>query len=373
MTTHSRTELYIGIMSGTSLDGADAVCVKFEGDKLLKTWSTSLPFSEKLKEELLSLCTPGFDEINRSQKAAWQISEIYAEVCKKLFEETGIDPKKIKAIGAHGQTVRHNPQFHATTQLINGALLAELTGIPVVCDFRSRDMAAGGQGAPLVPPFHQEVFASHDCTRAIVNIGGISNITVIPPKGSGKGAFGFDCGPGNMLLDLWIHKSKGEAFDRDGSWARKGNVIPKLLKNFSTEKFFKLVPPKSTGRELFNSGWLTKKLTTFSNEKAVDIQRTLLELTSQSIVDAIKNYAPKTEEIYLCGGGSQNLFMKERIASEANGMKVSDTSELGLGTQDVEGAAFAWLAKRFMEGLPGNLPKATGAKGLRILGCLFPS
>ncbi len=369
----SKSELYIGIMSGTSLDGVDAVCVNFKDSEILNTYRVSVPYSAELKEELLLLCYSGPNEIERSQIAAREISKIYAEACEKLLLQEGLEMQAIKAIGAHGQTIRHNPHLHATTQILDGALLAELTNIPVVCDFRSRDMAAGGQGAPLVPAFHQEVFTSEDKDRAIINIGGISNITVLPSTRRGVKAFGFDCGPGNVLMDGWINAQFDEPFDMNGDWARQGQVIPWLMEAFMSDPFFGQEPPKSTGREVFNIDWIQHNLYKGSRVKAEDVQRTLLELTQWGIIDALKRFAPTTNEIYICGGGARNKFLMERVAEEANGIKVSDTSELGLSTQDVEGAAFAWLAKRFMERLPGNLPSATGAKGHRILGCLYPA
>ena len=362
-------DIYVGMMSGTSLDGVDAVAAVFNNGEYQQLARTSEPYSALLKSSLLSLCASGDDEINRMQVSSNEIAKIYAKTFRKLLYEHGLEPSNIRAIGAHGQTVRHNPQFGSSTQLLNGALLAELTGVDVIMDFRSRDLAAGGQGAPLVPAFHQAVFSS-SATRAIINIGGISNITVLPPKGSSKEVIGFDCGPGNMLLDAWISENIGYSYDKNGDWARLGEVSDELLYQLKSDPIFSKEPPKSTGRELFNPPWLKNFIKT---ESAVDVQRTLLALTVEAITDAINHFCPETEEIYICGGGSKNKFLMEELTRLNAPRKVSTTSELGLDTQDVEAAAFAWLAKRFVGGKSGNLPSVTGAQGYRVLGCLYPA
>ncbi len=363
---NSTSKIYIGLMSGTSLDGVDAVAATFAGGKFKFIAREFVAFSDQQKSKLFKLCQPGFDEVRKLQEAGNMISRIYAGAVQQLLSKNNLQPKDIAALGAHGQTIRHSPQLGVSTQAINGALLAELTDIDVVCDFRNRDMAAGGQGAPLVPAFHESVFCSLR-PRVIANIGGISNITVLNAK---KPVIGFDCGPGNMLMDFWIRLKKSLPFDADGAWAKQGKINQKLLEKFLADPFFSQNPPKSTGRELFNEEWLKSKIT--DDIPAADVQRTLLELTVVCISDAIDKFAPKTEEICICGGGSKNAFLMKQLKKRNSARKVITTNDLGLNTQDVEGAAFAWLAWRFKTAQSGNLPEVTGAKAKRVLGCLYP-
>ncbi len=362
---NSTPKIYIGLMSGTSLDGVDAVAATFDRGKFKFIAREFVPFSDQQRAKLFELCQPGFDEVRKLQEAGNMISQIYAEAVKKLLAKKHLQTKDIAALGAHGQTIRHSPQLGVSTQAVNGALLAELTGIDVVCDFRNRDLAAGGQGAPLVPAFHESVFCSSK-PRVIVNIGGISNITVLNKN---EPVIGFDCGPGNMLMDFWTRMKKSLPYDEDGVWAQQGKVNQKLLEKFLADPFFAKKPPKSTGRELFNEEWLKGKV---ANVSDADVQRTLLELTVVCISDAIEKFAPKTEEICVCGGGSKNALLMKQLKQRNPARKVMTTNDLGLDTQDVEGAAFAWLAWRFMTGQAGNLPEVTGAKAKRVLGCLYP-
>ena len=363
--------LYFGMMSGSSLDGVDAVAVRFESNTGLEVLgSKSMNLSEELRALLLSLCFSGPDEINRSQIAGNQLAQIYAETCHALLKDLGLSASHITAIGAHGQTVRHNPQNGATTQLINGALLAELTQIDTIIDFRNRDIAAGGQGAPLVPAFHASVFAS-DEPRTVVNFGGIANVTFLGRRGEADKTFGFDCGPANILLDAWVKENLGLTYDKDAQWARTG-VLDKdwLSYLYSSEPYFSQSCPKSTGRELFNSEWLNKHLPT--RMKPEDVQHTLTALSALAVAKDIEKYQPETKEVFTCGGGARNPLLMEYLQKYLPGKIVQPTDILGLSTQDVEGAAFAWLAKQFVERLPGNLPSVTGAKGPRILGALYP-
>lgn len=363
--------IYIGMMSGTSLDGVDAVAVQFESNAGLKVLgSKSMSLSGKLRELLLSLCFSGPDEINRSQIAANQLAQLYAETCLALLKDLGLSASHITAIGAHGQTVRHNPQNGATTQLINGALLAELTQIDTIIDFRNRDIAAGGQGAPLVPAFHASVFAS-DEPRAVVNFGGIANVTFLGRSGEADKTFGFDCGPANILLDAWVKKNLGFTYDKDAKWARTGVLDEDWLTYlYGSEPYFSQSCPKSTGRELFNLEWLNKHLP--AGMKPADVQHTLTALSALAVAKDIEKYQPETKEVFTCGGGARNPLLMEYLQKYLPGKTVQPTDILGLTTQDVEGAAFAWLAKQFVERLPGNLPSVTGAKGPRILGALYP-
>lgn len=363
--------IYIGMMSGTSLDGVDAVAVQFESKIGLKVLgSKSMNLSEELRALLLSLCFTGPDEINRSQIAGNQLAQIYAETCHALLKDLGLSAPHITAIGAHGQTVRHNPQNGATTQLLNGALLAELTQIDTIIDFRNRDIAAGGQGAPLVPAFHASVFAS-DEPRAIVNFGGIANVTFLGRSGEADKTFGFDCGPANILLDAWVKENLGLTYDKDAKWARTGVLDEDWLSYlYSSEPYFSQSCPKSTGRELFNLDWLNKHLP--PGMKPEDVQHTLTALSAIAVAKDIEKYQPETKEVFTCGGGARNPLLMEYLQKYLPGKTVQPTDILGLTTQDVEGAAFAWLAKQFVERLPGNLPSVTGAKGPRILGALYP-
>ena len=361
--------IYVGMMSGTSMDGVDAVACVFNEKGCQFIARSFEPYSDMLRESLLSLCRSGPDEVVRMQNGANEIAKIYAKAFNKLLTDSGLNYKNIRAIGAHGQTIRHNPQIGASTQLINGALLAELTTTDVITAFRSRDLAAGGEGAPLVPAFHKWVL-SGDVPRGILNIGGISNLTILPERGSEDEVLGFDCGPGNVLMDAWIEKVNHVRYDRDAMWARSGKVIPQLLESLKQEKFFSQVPPKSTGRELFNLPWLEARL---NGEKPEDVQRTLVSFTAETVTDAIRNFAPHIKELRVCGGGAKNPLMISELALLNPDLLVTTTADLGVDPQDVEGLAFAWLAYRFDRRETGNLPSATGASGSRILGCLYPA
>lgn len=363
------SELFIGLMSGTSLDGMDAVLVSF-GDSpqdIKMIGHGYVAYEDTLKKSLLGLHLPYTHELEDSLIAGNIVSQKAYQAIEALLKKTGTSFKDIKAIGFHGQTIRHQPQKGFTLQIGNPALLAELCHINVIADFRSRDVAAGGQGAPLVPAFHKEIFSHPTIHRAIVNIGGIANITILNPETSTSG---FDTGPGNILLDHWCQTHLHKAFDEDGSWAREGRLIQTLLDAFFKDTYFERTAPKSTGRDHFNEAWLNKHLQkSYSNQ---DIQRTLLELTALSISNAIKTYNT-ISEIYLCGGGALNSFLVERLKSLMPQIKIQLTDALGLSTQHIEAVAFAWLAKQTLFSKPGNLPQVTGAQGLRILGALYPA
>ncbi len=373
--------LYIGLMSGTSLDGVDGVLVSipddYHGGHLEILGDAHVPFDIPFRKQLMQLQGMDVNEIEREALAANALAEKYAENVNKLISNADLSPRDVKAVGVHGQTIRHRPELGFTRQTNNPALLAELTGVDVVADFRSRDIAAGGQGAPLVPAFHQAVFGSEKTTRAVVNIGGIANISILRPDGS---ATGFDTGPGNMLMDAFIQQELRQPYDRDGEWARSGNVIEPLLNSMLDEPFFAKTPPKSTGRDLFHLGWLKRHLyqtdidTTMAGEH---IEATLLALTATTIADAILTYAPDTDQVYLCGGGALNGYLTSTIRLLLQVEKPSITLDsckvLGIDPMQVESLAFAWLAHRFTIRKPGNLPAVTGAKGPRILGALYPA
>lgn len=359
---------YAGLMSGTSLDGIDAALVEFDGGRCRLTHAIYQPFEPDLRERLLALNSPAENELHRAALASNELAARYAAAISRLLQEADVQPSRVAALGCHGQTVRHRPDLGYTIQLNNPALLAELTGITVVADFRSRDIAAGGQGAPLVPAFHAALFRDSCRHRVIVNIGGISNLTDLPAEGE---ILGFDCGPGNLLLDGWIGLHRGEPYDRNGVWAESGKVIPELLRALLAHPFFGEAPPKSTGRDMFNLGWLRQFL--LPSYCPEDVQATLLRLTANTIADSITRYCPHSEEVYLCGGGAHNAALKRALEQRLQGMPIGLTDALGIGADWVEAAAFAWLARQTLAGLPGNLPQVTGAKGERILGAIYPA
>jgi len=353
-------------MSGTSLDGIDAVLVDLSDQKPLQLAKYYLPFDDKLKNGLLELHSPAHNEIHQAQVIGNQLAKMYATTVVSLLKQAQSSINDIKAMGCHGQTIRHCPEYGYTLQIGNAALLAELTGITVVSDFRSRDIAAGGQGAPLVPAFHDYALRHPDIHRVIVNIGGISNLTNLPPNAATSG---FDCGPGNLLMDAWCMQHMNEPYDDSGAWASSGKVLPELLEQMLDEPFFALSPPKSTGRDLFNIRWLKNKLN--GKETAENVQASLLELTCRSIATAIQNHCFGAKEIYLCGGGAHNQALRERLTTLLPDKSVKTTSALGVDEDYLEAIAFAWLAQQTLHGKPANLPLVTGAKHPCILGAIY--
>ena len=374
----------IGLMSGTSLDGADGVLVDFLGQKPRVLATASEPFGDSFRAELLALNSPSHNELHRAALAGSQLAAVYAKVVATLLLKAsaqGITADQIQLIGAHGQTVRHQPQPTSdgpsgvgyTLQLNNPALLAELTGIDVVDDFRSRDVAAGGQGAPLVPAFHQGVFGGKDTGVAVLNLGGISNLSVLPPRDSLLPVLGFDCGPGNVLMDAWCLQRTGQPFDAGGAWAASGRLIPALLASLLDEPYFSLPIPKSTGRDLFSLAWLDEKLRHFASERPENIQNTLTELTVCACIAGVNSYGKESTELIICGGGAFNLYLLQRLQAGLPWLRVITSDQHGLPPLQVEAAAFAWLARQMLERQPGNLPGVTGAAGLRVLGALYPA
>jgi anhydro-N-acetylmuramic acid kinase len=361
--------LYIGLMSGTSLDGIDAVLVASDGQDLTLVQTAYLPYPEALKQAILTLHQPELNELEHGQLVANQLTQLYASVIEELLALVdAVTRSKIVAIGCHGQTIRHRPELGFTVQLNNPALLAELTNTTVIADFRSRDIAAGGQGAPLVPAFHHALFAHDSIHRVVINIGGISNLTDLPVNGT---VTGFDCGPGNLLMDAWCQRHMGQSYDRDGAWAKSGHCVEALLDKFMAHSFFAMPAPKSTGRDTFNMAWLEQYLEL--DYAPQDVQATLLELTVRSIADAILQYCGSVQEIYLCGGGAHNHALMERLSKLVPEIRLELTDELGVPVDWVEAAAFAWLAQQTMEGKTGNLPAVTGAAGPRMLGAIYPA
>jgi anhydro-N-acetylmuramic acid kinase len=353
-------------MSGTSLDGIDAVLVDLSQPKPLQLAKYYLPFDDALKNALLALHLPSHNELHQAQVIGNQLARMYAAAVAPLLAQAKSSNKEVKAVGCHGQTIRHCPEHGYSLQIGNAALLAELTGITVVSDFRSRDIAAGGQGAPLVPAFHDHVLRHPDIHRVIVNIGGISNLTNLPPRDATSG---FDCGPGNLLMDAWCMQHLGKPYDDNGAWAASGKVLPALLEQMLTEPFFALPPPKSSGRDLFNMAWLQSKLQ--GNEVAANVQATLLELTCRSIALAIQNHCLGAKEIYLCGGGAHNQTLHNRLAALLPDSSVKTTNAIGVDGDYLEAIAFAWLAQQALHGKSANLPLVTGAKHPCLLGAVY--
>lgn len=379
---HVGVTYHIGLMSGTSLDGVDGVILMRDRDNLSVTHAVHLDMPADLRSQLLALNTPDFNELHRAQCAANDLVRLYARAVQHLLRASGLNTSNIRAVGAHGQTVRHQPAASGarahidapwtayTLQLNNPALLAELTGIAVVADFRSRDVAAGGQGAPLVPAFHRAVFARHDTQVAVVNVGGMANVTLLPPNN--VELTGFDTGPGNVLMDIWCQQHTGKPFDAQGSWAASGTVHEHLLHQMLADPYFQLTGPKSTGRELFNTNWLTTQLIAAQaiDVQPADVQATLCELTARTISNALPS---DTHHLVVCGGGAFNDRLMQSLQTARPSCHVEPSDEWGLPAMDVEAAAFAWLAEQTVSRQPGNVVAVTGAAGPRILGAVYPA
>jgi anhydro-N-acetylmuramic acid kinase len=367
---------FIGLMSGTSLDGVDGVLADLtDGNPPRVLVHGHQPFDDSLRAALLQLNQPSEGELHRAALASNAVARCYAAVVAELLGSTGATAAEISAIGAHGQTVRHRPhEFDGTgytVQLLNGHLLAELTGIDVVCDFRGRDVAAGGQGAPLVPAFHAALFGRTGEDIGVLNLGGIGNLTLLPASGE---VLGFDCGPGNALMDGWCEAHRGQRFDEGGRWAAGGTVDAGLLAALLAEPFFARPPPKSTGRDLFHRGWLDVALGKLPDRpSAQDVQATLAELTARAAADALRRLAPAARRLLVCGGGAFNQHLMGRLSALLAGVAVRTTDAEGVPPGQVEALAFAWLAQAFVQRRPGNLPSVTGANGPRVLGSLCPA
>lgn len=367
----SQKRLFIGLMSGTSLDGVDAVLVSHQAQQFTQLGQHFTPYPTELRQQLLALHTPAVNELHTAALVANQLSGLYADAVHALLQATQLPAKAVTAIGCHGQTIRHCPDLPAaqayTVQLGNHARLAELTGITVVGDFRSRDIAAGGQGAPLVPAFHQAVFAAPGAHRVIMNIGGIANLSDLPVDGQ---VTGFDSGPGNLLMDAWTQQHTGATYDASGAWAVRGMINQGLLQSLLSDPYFTLPIPKSTGRDLFNQAWLDQHLSVHADTPQ-NVARTLLEFTAVTIAQALQQHCHGAEEVYVCGGGAHNLALIDRLQALC-GIAIQRTDVLGVEVDWVEAVAFAWLAQRCIDHVPGNLPAVTGAAGPRILGAIYP-
>ena len=386
-------EYFIGLMSGTSLDGVDGVVVRWNHSGLKVLAHHHLPFDDALKAEFLKLNISGPDELHRAALAGNALAKLYAQVVQQLLTTQNLGPHQVRAIGAHGQTVRHQPlAFDGvgySVQIQNPALLAELTCISVVADFRSRDLAAGGQGAPLVPAFHQAVFGAAAATATtkgvsgptlVLNLGGMSNLTVIQGKAAlehdppdSPHVLGFDCGPGNVLMDGWCQLHTGAAFDQDGRWAAQGQVHLGLLQQLLDAPFFKQSPPKSTGRDLFQMDWLHAQLEHHKALAPVDVMATLTELTACVCSQDAMRCSSNAALLMVCGGGALNSHLMQRLQAHLPYWRVCATSEFGLPPMQVEAAAFAWLARQRLNHQTSSLQSVTGAQGARVLGSVYPA
>ncbi|KAB1851774.1 anhydro-N-acetylmuramic acid kinase [Acinetobacter tandoii] len=372
------TAIYIGVMTGTSMDGVDIVAASFDPLQLHAT--LTLAFDPDLRNELMALTLPDDNEIDRMGKADVALAKMIGEGINTLIEQHQLDRSQIKAIGSHGQTIRHRPEHGFTLQIGDPNIITEMTQIPVVSDFRRRDMAAGGQGAPLVPAFHQALFQHESIHRVILNLGGIANVSLLP-AGAPEQVSGFDTGPANILMDAWCHRYTGQPYDENGNWAAYGQPIRSLLERLQAHDFFAKEPPKSTGREDFNLDWLDDQIMDWRNDELAydeledtpeNVQATLLKLTTRAIKKAIYRSGMDTGEVYVCGGGAYNSQLLEQLRwrLRKHQWTVQSTADLGLSPTWVEATAFAWLAMRFVEHLSGNLPAVTGADGYRILGSI---
>ncbi|RKG31235.1 anhydro-N-acetylmuramic acid kinase [Acinetobacter guerrae] len=372
------TSIYIGVMTGTSMDGVDFVAASFDPLHLHAT--LTIPFEPELRDELMALTLPGDNEIDRMGKADVTLAELIGHGINELIEKNHLDRSQIKAIGSHGQTIRHRPEHGFTLQIGDPNIITEITQIPVISDFRRRDMAAGGQGAPLVPAFHQAIFQHSSIHRVILNLGGIANVSLLP-AGRPEAVYGFDTGPANILMDAWCERYTGHPYDENGNWAAYGHPIRGLLERLQAHEFFSKEPPKSTGREDFNIDWLDDQLADWRNDEMEydeledtpeNVQATLLKLTTRAIKKAIYRSDLDTGEVYVCGGGAYNSHLLEQLRwrLRKHNWSVQSTSVLGLSPTWVEATAFAWLGMRFMNQKSGNLPSVTGAKDFRILGTI---
>jgi len=366
--------LYVGLMSGTSMDGIDAALVKF-GDRqcnLIETVAVEYPagLRDELLQESRAPATCTIDKIGQLDQ--W-VGECFRDAVMDLLSQAGIEPGSVTAIGSHGQTIRHQPGAARpfTLQIGDANIIAAGTGITTVADFRRRDIAVGGQGAPLAPAFHQWLFTDPEKNRGILNIGGIANVTMLPARS--EKVIGFDTGPGNTLLDGWISENRDRPFDDNGDWARSGGVSGSLLAQMLTDPYFDQVPPKSTGFEHFNSAWVQSMLSAIGeiDMAAADVQATLAELSAHTIATSILDFTPEIAEVLVCGGGAHNAHLMQRLQTYLSGIQIISTDAHGLHPDWVEAVAFAWLAKRRLEGMPGNMPEVTGASRAEVLGAIY--
>lgn len=367
-------DLYIGLMSGTSLDGIDAALVRFEGNTPSVLEAICLPLASHLKDEIKSLVNPSENEISRLMTLDVQLGQQFSKAVEQLLQKAKTKKENIAAIGSHGQTIRHLPtaEYPTTLQIADANIIAETTGITTVADFRRRDMAAGGQGAPLVPAFHEHIFRDNKKNRVILNLGGIANITILPAD-KNISVTGFDTGPANTLMNHWIQQQQNKNYDDKGQWAASGQVNESFLEELLNDNYFTLSPPKSTGTEYFNASWLTDKLKEFPFLSAEDVQATLTTLSAVTICDAIKTHSNNIDELIICGGGVYNEYLLGKLEEGLPKIVIDSSDKYGLDPDYIEAAAFAWLAKQTMEHKAGNLPDVTGASKAVILGGVYYS
>ena len=368
--------LFIGLMSGTSMDAVDTAILDFSGEEFVLRANYELPIPSDTRARIAAISQPGEDEIERMGPLERELGQLFGEAVLELIERSGIPAEKITAIGSHGQTIRHRPASatdgsgHSfTLQIGDPNTIAECTGITTVADFRRRDAAAGGEGAPLAPAFHAAAFATPGVNRAIVNIGGIANASILE---STELAMGFDTGPGNTLLDYWIERERGARYDESGAWAAEGQVEPQLLERLMAHPYLAKTGPRSTGKEAFNLDWLARCLAELDPLKAPNIQAPLAQYTAESIARGLKSCGRRISEVYICGGGAHNTDLMRRIYHSLPSITLDTTAPLGMDPDWVEAAAFAWLARQTLSGLPGNATAVTGARGSRVLGGIFP-
>jgi anhydro-N-acetylmuramic acid kinase len=362
-------ESYIGLMSGTSMDGIDAVLVQFSDSSVNIIATHEYPYADTLRHALLNaVATPPDQPVDNIGALDRQVGEHFRDAALALIAECGVPATDIRAVGSHGQTIRHQPDAIKpySLQIGNPTIIADGTGITTVADFRSADIAAGGQGAPLVPPFHDWLFGGADRDRVILNIGGIANVTIL--RADGAPVIGFDTGPGNTLLDRWIHRHRKRPFDRNGAWAASGSCIGELLEELLSFGYFRLEPPKSTGLEDFNLDWLLQY--DIAAYAPADVQATLSELTARSIAEAVQHHAPGAAELFVCGGGAYNADLLRRLGRNLPETLIGSTADVGLDPEWVEAVAFAWLAMRAINNETGNLPSVTGAGHKVVLGTI---
>ncbi|PTQ89964.1 anhydro-N-acetylmuramic acid kinase [Agitococcus lubricus] len=364
-------EIYLGLMSGTSLDAVDAVAVRIHSQHISLMGTHSLTLPEDLRAQILALTQPSDNEIERLGAVDVLLGQLFAKCAHQLMDKLGLAASQIRAIGSHGQTIRHRPLHRPafSLQITDPNVIAELTGVTVVADFRRRDVAAGGQGAPLVPAFHAAILGHENMDRVVLNLGGMANITVLP-KANGL-VYGYDTGPANVLMDAWCQRHLQQSYDTHGAWAASGHVIPSLLTTLLDHPYFAKAAPKSTGREDFHIDWLDTLLLDFPHASPADIQCTLLELTAESIAREIDKISFNVGELWLCGGGAFNHYLQQRLATKLPSFSLHTTAEIGIAPTWIEAAAFAWLAHQTLHHLAGNLPAVTGAAGLRILGGIY--
>lgn len=364
--------LWLGLMSGTSMDAVDAVLVSFSEQDVQIHGTLSLSYPDQLRGRLLN-ATRNHASPDEIGELGTLVGQHFARAANQLIEQTGIDRSSIQAIGSHGQTIRHQPGGNApfSLQIGSPAIIAESTGITTVSDFRNRDLAAGGQGAPLVPAFHRWLFASTHETRCILNLGGIANITWLPADPA-QAVTGFDTGPANALMDAWCLDQTGRHYDTSGQWAQEGRIHGELLESMLSDAYFDRAPPKSTGKERFNLDWARTHLQLFDEIPPEDVQRTLLQLTVLTVARQIPEISDRLS-VYACGGGTQNPLLMDELRSALGPARLTTTADIGLDPLWVEPVAFGWLAQQAIRGLPGNLPAVTGASGERILGAIYPA